>query len=143
MSEMPEAQNRGSVSAPGMSLRNSPANSPKTVETWTPTFSNTRPCMLAITPPPPPGSALADPALKLPISGKPEIGRLPLSSARDQDVRTKRPAARSASGACAGKAASSASNAAQMSSRSVSNHVRARALRASDRLSLIEPPSFV
>ena len=29
------------------------ANSPCTVETWTPTFSNTRPFMIAITPPPP------------------------------------------------------------------------------------------
>ena len=53
MSEMPDAQNRGSVSAPGISLRNSGANSPNTVETWTPTFSNTRPLSIDITPPPP------------------------------------------------------------------------------------------
>ena len=33
---MPEAKKRGSSSAPGMSRRNSGANSPKTVETWTP-----------------------------------------------------------------------------------------------------------
>ena len=32
ISEMPEAQNRGSASAPGISLRNSGANSPCTVE---------------------------------------------------------------------------------------------------------------
>jgi hypothetical protein len=50
---MPDAQNRGSSAAPGMSLRNSGANSPCTVEQCTPTFSNTRPFMIDITPPPP------------------------------------------------------------------------------------------
>ena len=53
MSEMPDAQNRGSASAPGISLRNSGANSPNTVETCTPTFSNTRPLSIDMTPPPP------------------------------------------------------------------------------------------
>ncbi len=45
---MPDAQKRGSSSAPGISLRNSGANSPCTVEQCTPTFSNTRPCIIAI-----------------------------------------------------------------------------------------------
>ena len=53
ISEMPEAQKRGSVSAPGMSFLNSGANSPCTVEQCTPTFSNTRPLIIAMTPPPP------------------------------------------------------------------------------------------
>ena len=53
ISEMPEAQKRGSSAAPGISLRNSGANSPCTVEQCTPTFSNTRPRIIAITPPPP------------------------------------------------------------------------------------------
>ena len=52
ISEMPDAQKRGSVSAPGICLRNSGENSPKTVETWTPAFSNTRPCIIDMTPPP-------------------------------------------------------------------------------------------
>ena len=38
---------------PGMSFLNSGANSPCTVEQCTPTFSNTRPLIIAITPPPP------------------------------------------------------------------------------------------
>src|SRR6185437_16493695 len=110
ISETPEAQKRGSVSAPGMSLRNSGANSPCTVEQCTPTFSNTRPCIIAMTPPPP---------------------GWPVWSVRFHGVRTKRPAGRAASGAWPGSASSSASRPAQMSSRSVSNHARARALRAS------------
>ena len=52
---MPLAQKRGSVSAPGICARNSGLNSPHTVETLTPTFSNTRPRITLITPPPPPG----------------------------------------------------------------------------------------
>ena len=40
------------AAAPGIWLRNSGLNSPNTVETLTPTFSNTRPCMMDITPPP-------------------------------------------------------------------------------------------
>ena len=55
----------------------------------------------------------------------------PVWSVRCHGVRTKRPGARSASGAPAGRSSSTASNAAQMSSRSVSNQARARALRAS------------
>ena len=46
-SEMPLAQNRPSASAPGIWPRNSGLNSPQTVETFTPTFSNTRPRMIA------------------------------------------------------------------------------------------------
>ena len=126
ISEMPEAQKRGSSLAPGISLRNSGANSPNTVEQCTPTFSNTRPRITDITPPPPSGSALADPALEVPISGKPEIGCWPVWSLRDQGVRTNRPAARSPSGAFAGSASSRASRAAQMSSRRLSNQARAR-----------------
>ena len=72
---MPEAQKRGSSAAPGISLRNSGANSPNTVEQCTPTFSNTRPRISDITPPPP---------------GCPEW------SVRLQGVRAKRPGARSA-----------------------------------------------
>ena len=53
MSEMPEAQNSGCSSAPGICFLNSGANSPKTVEVWTPTFSNTRPVIRLMTPPPP------------------------------------------------------------------------------------------
>ncbi len=68
---MPDAQKRGSVSAPGICWRNSGANSPNTVETWTPTFSNTRPFIIDITPPPP--------------------GAL-VWSVRDHCVRTNRPA---------------------------------------------------
>ncbi len=52
-SETPEAQKRGSSAAPGMLPRNSSLNSPETVETFTPTFSNTRPRITLITPPPP------------------------------------------------------------------------------------------
>ncbi len=110
ISEMPEAQNRGSSAAPGISLRNSGANSPCTVEQCTPTFSKTRPRMIDITPPPP---------------------GLPEWSVRLQGVRTKRPAGLAPSGAVAGRASSTASSAAQMSSRSASNQVRARVLRVS------------
>ncbi len=52
-SEMPLAQKRGSSVAPGISLRNSGENSPNSVEILTPTFSNTRPVMVDMTPPPP------------------------------------------------------------------------------------------
>jgi hypothetical protein len=69
---MPEAQNLGSSAAPGICARNSGENSPCTVEQCTPTFSNSRPCIIDITPPPPPG--------------------LPVWSVRSQGVRTKRPA---------------------------------------------------
>ena len=53
ISDTPEAQKRGSSSAPGICLRNSGANSPCTVEVWMPAFSNTRPRIRLMTPPPP------------------------------------------------------------------------------------------
>ena len=68
ISEMPEAQKVGSSSAPGICLRNSGENSPWTVEVWTPTFSNRRPCIIDMTPPP------------------------PFSSSRVHSLRSKRPA---------------------------------------------------
>jgi hypothetical protein len=43
----------GSSSAPGIWARNSGENSPWTVEVWTPTFSNSRPFMIDMVPPPP------------------------------------------------------------------------------------------
>ena len=46
ISEIPDAQNRGSSAAPGICARNSGANSPCTVEQCTPTFSNSRPCIM-------------------------------------------------------------------------------------------------
>ena len=93
-SDTPLAQKRGSSLAPGISLRNSAENSPDTVETLTPTFSNTRPRITAIVPPPPPG--------------------------RSHVVRTKRPGG-SASASGPAYSSSIASKAAQMRSRSVSN----------------------
>ena len=53
ISDTPEAQKRGSSSAPGICLRNSGANSPCTVEVWMPAFSNTRPPIRLMVPPPP------------------------------------------------------------------------------------------
>ena len=59
-SEMPEAQNRGSLSIPGtpraaIACCARGASTPKTSETLTPTFSNTLPPRITlITPPPPP-----------------------------------------------------------------------------------------
>lgn len=50
---MPLAQNLGSASAPGISLRIVSENSPCTVEILTPTFSKTRPFITDISPPPP------------------------------------------------------------------------------------------
>src|SRR5262249_18306068 len=96
--------------APGMSLRNSGANSPNTAETCTPTFSNTRPFIIAMTPPPP---------------------GLPVWSVRRQGVRTNRPGGWSASGAPAGSVSSISSKAGVIRSRSVSNQARAEPLRAS------------
>ena len=58
-SETPDAQNLGSSAAPGIDLANSGWNSPWTVETLTPTFSKTRPFIIAMTPPPPPGRCQA------------------------------------------------------------------------------------
>ena len=78
------------------------------------------------------GSALADPAFELPISGKPEIGwpRRGRCGSRACAQSGRRGARQTAP---AGKASSSASNAAQISSRRRSNQARARALRASIR----------
>ncbi len=53
ISDTPDAQKRGSSVAPGIWLRNSGASSPKTVEVWMPAFSNTRPLIRLMTPPPP------------------------------------------------------------------------------------------
>ena len=57
--EIPVARKRGSSSAPDICLRNSGLNSPQTVETFTPTFSKTRPRITLITPPPPSGRSQA------------------------------------------------------------------------------------
>ena len=75
ISEMPEAQKRGSSSAPGISLRNSGANSPCTVEQCTPTFSNTRPRIIAITPPPPGCRYGRCAARACARSGRPRVGQ--------------------------------------------------------------------
>ena len=55
---IPVAKKFGSFSAPGMLLANSGLNRPPTVETLTPTFSNSLPVIWPRTPPPP-GSPLA------------------------------------------------------------------------------------
>src|SRR5258708_6623443 len=110
ISEMPEAQKRGSCDAPGIWSRNSGANSPCTVEQWTPTFSKTRPFMTDITPPPP---------------------AAPEWSVLFQGVRRKRPGFWSPMGAVVGSASSSASKAEQISLRKCSNQPRACDLRAS------------
>ena len=49
---MPAAKKRGSCAAPGIWARNSGLNSPNTVEMLTPTFSNTRPRINDMVPPP-------------------------------------------------------------------------------------------
>ena len=107
ITEMPEAQKRGSSSAPGICARNSGANSPCTVETWTPTFSKTRPCMHRH------HAAAAGRAAM--------VGALP-GRAHEAARRPGRQAARPA-----GSASSTASSAAQISSRNVSNQLAARA----------------
>ena len=104
MSDTPEAQKRGSSSAPGICLRNSGANSPWTVEVWTPAFSNTRPCEQAC------HAAAA------------------VSPSRLHGVRTKRAGSLSPRGAPAGSSASIRSKAAHSSSRRASNQRRARSL---------------
>ena len=106
-SEMPEAWKRGSWSAPGICLRNSGLNSPYTVETLTPTFSNTRPRMIDITPPP----------RSSPFSPR----------SRCQALRSNVPAGRSL---CVPVSSVSIfSNTAQMRSRKPSNQARVSALR--------------
>ena len=103
ISEMPDAQNAGFSSAPGICPRNSGANSPWTVETCTPTFSNTRPAIMAIVPPPP---------------------SPPVWSVRCQGFRSNRPAGLSAIGP-ASSSSSMRSNSAQISSRSAANQALA------------------
>src|SRR5262245_4791043 len=105
MTETPDAQKRGSVSVPGICVRNSGANSPKTAEIWTPTFSNTRPCIIDITPPPP---------------------GAPLWSVRFQGVRVNTPGGRNDSCSPGGRSFSSCSRALQISSRRLSNHCETR-----------------
>ena len=56
MKEMPDAQKRGSTSAPGMAFANSGAKVPCTVEVWQPIFSKTRPSVRSAMVPPPPSS---------------------------------------------------------------------------------------
>src|SRR5258707_3892342 len=106
-SEMPEAKKRGSCSAPGIWARNSGLNSPNTVETLTPTFSNTRPRMTDMVPPP--RSSPSGPA------------------SRCHSLRSKRPGA--SSRWVPESSVSMRSNSPQMRSRSPSNEARAAALR--------------
>ena len=117
MKEMPLAQKRGSWSAPGICLANSGAKVPCTVEMWQPTFSNTRPAISAMTPPPP-----SEPSF----------------SVRVHVVLTKRPGAWPSQPGRPSASSSIRSSAAQSSSRKCSNHRRARSFRAglngSDRL---------
>ena len=80
-SEIPAAQKRGSSAAPGICARKAGENTPCTTETFTPTFSNTRPPRITAIVPPPPSPASA--------------------SGRCHDVRSNRPAGRSAKGRAA------------------------------------------
>ena len=96
-SEMPEAQKRGSSSAPGMEAANSGAKLPCTVEMLTPTFSNTRPFMIDMVPPPP---------------------GAPSWLVRCQLLRSNRPGASAPFGASGVSASSRPSKAVQISSRS-------------------------
>jgi succinyl-diaminopimelate desuccinylase len=109
MSEMPEAQKRGSSSAPGICLANSGAKVPWTVEVWTPAFSNTRPVSMPIVPPPP-GS--------------------PVWSVRVHGLRVNRPGACGASGSNGpGQTSSMDSSAAMIRPCRASNQARAPAGR--------------
>ena len=110
MSEMPPAQKRGSWSEPGIWPRNSGANSPCTVETCTPTFSNTRPRIIDMTPPPP---------------------GAPLWSLRSHGLRSKRPGSDASGGRGAVTSSSSASKAAQIRSRRSANQMGASVCRRS------------
>ncbi len=97
---MPLAQKRGSSAAPGICPRNSGEKAPQTVETLTPTFSNTVPRSSEIAPPPP---------------------SEPSSVGRRHSVRAKRAGLASAS---------IASKAAHNVSRRCSNQARAAPCRA-------------
>ena len=110
MSEMPPAQKRGSWSEPGIWPRNSGANSPWTVETCTPTFSNTRPRIIDMTPPPP---------------------GAPPWSLRSHGVRSKRPGSDASGGRGAVTSSSSVSKAAQIRSRRSANQMGASVCRRS------------
>ncbi len=105
ISEMPEAQKRGSSSAPGICLRNSGENSPWTVDVCTPTFSKTRPYIIDMRPPP------------------------PLPSSRCQSLAVKRPGSRSAKGP--DSSSSRVSKEVQIVSRRLSNQARAAAFFSS------------
>ena len=105
ISETPEAQKRGSSSAPGICLRNSGANSPCTVEVWMPAFSNTRPLIRLVT------------RRRRRRRCGPCGSRACARNGRRLDRR----------GAPAGRSASSRSKAAHSSSRSCSNQARALA----------------
>src|SRR3954451_10241839 len=100
ISEIPEAQKRGSSSEPGIWPRNSGAIVPCTVEMWTPAFSNTRPRSIAISPPPP---------------------GAPAWSARAHGVRSNRPGAVAPGSNGPSASVSRTSRAAQMRSRSALN----------------------
>ncbi len=92
---MPQAQKRGSSAAPGICARNSGLNVPQTVETFTPTFSNTRPRMTRISPPPPslPSSVGRCQARR---SKRPGGGRRGGRPARPRSPRRRRRAGRAA-----------------------------------------------
>ena len=114
MNDMPDAQKRGSSSAPGICLANSGGNSPCTVEVWQPTFSNTRPDISDITPPPP--------------------------FSRVQALRVKCPGAMPSQPGKPSAVSSTASSVVNMLSRKVSNQSRARSLFAS-KSPVGEPPA--
>ena len=105
-SEMPLAQKPPLSPAPGICLRNSSLKVPNTVEMLTPTFSNTRPFITAMVPPPP---------------------SPPPGSGRCHEVRSNRPAGRSRCRVAA-SSSSSRSKAAQIRSRSCSNQALAWSL---------------
>src|SRR5262245_52801473 len=105
---MPLAQNRPRSAAPGICLRNSSENAPCTVEMFTPTFSNTRPRITDITPPPP---------------------SAPSSVGRRHSVRSKRPGGLSLN--VPSSSFSSRSNSAQMRSLNSANHSAALAFSSS------------
>ncbi len=129
MKEMPEAQKRGSLSAPGICAANSGGKVPCTVEVWQPTFSNTRPVISAMTPPPP-----SAPLVLAPRPGRADeaAGGLPVASAAGPRPRPRSPRAP-----------------AQICRADASNQARARSFRAAERwptgsgLSVSSGPSFL
>ena len=120
ISEMPDAQKRGSSSAPGICLANSGANVPNTVDVCTPAFSKKRPRRIPMRPPPP---------------------GAPSWLSRVQGLRSKRPGVIGASSLNGpAHSSSSASKAAMILSCKVSNQALACALRVSITVSLISLP---